>query len=101
MFKYADKKSAQQGEVVEYKVKYINNTGTHVEADCKSTNGWKALGNSSLPKMDGGYIHLQTEGSHLFAPEYSYGYNGDVYLKLDNCVDKITNTWVVLRWKNG
>lgn len=101
LFKYADKKSAQQGEVVEYKVKYINNTGTHVEADCKSTNGWKALGNSSLPKMDGGYIHLQTEGSHLFAPEYSYGYNGDVYLKLDNCVDKITNTWVVLRWKNG
>lgn len=101
LFKYADKKSAQQGEVVEYKVKYINNTGTHVEADCKSTNGWKALGNSSLPKMDGGYIHLQTEGSHLFAPEYSYGYNGDVYLKLDNCVDKITNTWVVLRWKEG
>lgn len=101
LFKYADKKSAQQGEVVEYKVKYINNTGTHVEADCKSTNGWKALGNSSLPKMDGGYIHLQTEGSHLFAPEYSYGYNGDVYLKLDNCVDKITNTWVVLRWKDG
>ena len=101
LFKYADKKSAQQGEVVEYKVKYINNTGTHVEADCKSTNGWKALGGSSLPKVDGGYLLLNTEGSHLFAPEYSYGNNGDVYLKLDNCVDKITNTWVVLRWNQG
>ena len=101
LFKYADKKSAQQGEVVEYKVKYVNNTGTHVEADCKSTNGWIALGGSSLPKVDGGYLLLNTEGTHMFAPEYSYGYNGDVYLQLDNCVDKITNTWVVLRWTAG
>lgn len=100
LFKFADKKSAQQGESVAYKVKYINNTGTHVEANCKSTDGWKAL-DGPLPSVSGGYISLQSNGSHLFAPEYSYGYNGDVYLKLDHCIDKIVNTYVVLRWKSG
>ena len=100
LFKFADKKSAQQGESVAYKVKYINNTGTHVEANCKSTDGWKAL-NGPLPSVSGGNISLQSNGTHLFAPEYSYGYNGDVYLKLDHCIDKITNTYVVLRWKSG
>ena len=101
LFKSADKKAAQQGETVTYEVKYINNTGTHVEANCKSTDGWKALGGSSLPKVDGGHLLLNTEGSYLFAPEYSYGNNGDVYLQLDNCTDAITNTWVVLRWTAG
>ena len=100
LFKSADKKSAQQGETVSYEVKYINNTGTHVEANCKSTDGWKAL-SGSLPSVNDGYISLQSNGSHLFAPEYSYGYNGDVYLKLDHCIDKIVNTYVVLRWKKG
>ncbi len=102
LFKSADKKSADQGETVEYKVKYINNTGTHVEANCKSTNGWKPLGNSSLPSVEGGHILLNTETSHMFSPEYSYGRNGDVYLSMDNCDrDAITNTWVVLRYKKG
>lgn len=102
LFKSADKKSADQGETVEYKVKYINNTGTHVEADCKSTNGWKPLGNSSLPSVQDGHILLNTETSHMFAPEYSYGRNGDVYLSMDNCDrDAIINTWVVLRYRKG
>ncbi|MEE3485485.1 MAG: glycosyl hydrolase family 8, partial [Bacteroidales bacterium] len=101
LFKSADKKAADQGETVTYEVKYINNTGTHVEANCKSTEGWKGLNGSSLPKVDGGHLLLNTEGSYLFAPEYSYGNNGDVYLQLDNCTDAITNTWVVLRWTAG
>ncbi len=101
LFKRASKKAAQQGETVDYTVKYINNTGTHVEADCKSTKGWKALGNSTLPSIDGGYLLLNTEGSHLFAPEYSYGNNGDVYFQLDRCTNAIENTWVVLRWTGG
>lgn len=101
LFKSANKKAAQQSETVDYKVKYINNTGTHVEADCKSTKGWKSLGGSSLPSVDGGYLLMNTEGSYLFAPEYSYGNNGDVYFKMDHCTDAITNTWVVLRWTAG
>lgn len=102
LFKNADKKSADQGEKVEYKVKYINNTGTHVEADCKSTNGWKPLGSSTLPSVEGGHILLNTETSHMFGPEYSYGNNGDVYLSMDNCdKDAIKNTWVVLRYHKG
>lgn len=101
LFKSADKKAANIGETVDYKLKYINNTGTHVEKDCKSTSGWKALGGSTLPSVDGGYILMNTESSHLFAPEYSYGNNGDVYVQLDHCTDAITNTWVVLRWTSG
>lgn len=101
LFKSADKKAAMEGETVEYKVKYINNTGTHVEADCKSTTGWKALGSSTLPSLDGGKILLNTDGSHLFAPEYSYGNNGDVYFQLDRCTNAIVNTYVVLRWTAG
>lgn len=101
LFKSADKQAANIGETVDYKLKYINNTGTHVEMDCKSTEGWKALGGSTLPSINGGYILMNTESSNLFAPEYSYGNNGDVYLQLDHCTDAITNTWVVLRWTSG
>lgn len=101
LFKRSDVKYADVGESVHYTVSYINNTGTHVDADCSSTTGWIPLKGSSLPKIDGGYIHMSTETSFMLGPEYSYGKNGDVYLKLDNCDRQVSETWVVLRYDKG
>ena len=62
LFKSADKKFAEVGDVVTYEVKFNNTEGTRVDADCSTQNGWIPLGNGSVAAVGAGGLKLSTTG---------------------------------------
>ncbi|MCQ2191583.1 MAG: glycosyl hydrolase family 8, partial [Paludibacteraceae bacterium] len=101
LFKTADKTGADVGESVSYELEFKNTDGTRVDANCKSTNGWKTLGNGTMPKIgsDGLVMSTQT-GSYFCAPEYSYGKEGSTYVKIKGASNS-SSLYIVFRYKGG
>ena len=103
LFKTADKKAADIGEVVTYEVKFKNTEGTRVEANCKSTDGWIKLGNGNLPAVGAEGLKLSTNGqsAYFFAPEKSYGKDGEVYCTIGGGPSSTQNMYIVFRYEGG
>lgn len=103
LFKRADKKYAEPGETVSYTVSFVNTLGTRVEADCKSTTGWKKMGSGSLPAVGPDGLKLSTNGSsaYFFGPEKSYGSDGAVYATIGGSPSSTQNLYIVFRYKGG
>ena len=103
LFKSANKTRAEVGEDVSYKVKFVNNVGTKVEGDCKSTNGWKALNHKALPLIGNKGIVLSDNSSdHFFAPEKSYGKDGTVDIHFADLVkSSLQSIYIVFRYVDG
>lgn len=103
LFKTADKQFAEIGENISYKVKFVNNVGTRVEADCKSKNGWKALNGMGLPLIgDKGILLTDNAGKHFFAPEKSYGKDGIVTIHFASLPSDGNNElYAVFRYVSG
>ncbi|MDR2963348.1 MAG: DUF11 domain-containing protein, partial [Bacteroidales bacterium] len=104
LFKTADRKTAEVGDEITYKVKFVNTKGTRIEANCKNTTGWKALGNGTLPAVDAAGLKLSTTGNgtpYFFAPEKSYGKNGAVYAQIGGNPSSTQDLFLVLRYVSG
>lgn len=97
LFKSSDKSRAEVGESVSYKLKYVNNTGTKVKANCKSTEGWKALAGKSLPQVGAQGFKVSSQTECFFAPEKSFGKDGVIEFQIVNEPSNTDNLWVVLR----
>ena len=100
LFKTANKKKAEVGETVSYKLKFVNTEGTRVEANCKSTSDWVALGNASLPSVGSKGLILSKDGAAGGAPKYSFGKDGSVYLTV-NKASNSSSLFAVLRYVSG
>ncbi|MCQ2207660.1 MAG: glycosyl hydrolase family 8, partial [Paludibacteraceae bacterium] len=103
LFKSADREMAETGDVVNYKVKFVNTEGTRVESDCKSTEGMQKLGSGSLPAVGEGGLKLSTNGStaYFFGPEKSYGSNGAVYATFGGNPSSTQALYIVFRYNGG
>ncbi len=103
LFKTADKEKAETGDVVSYKVKFVNTVGTRVDANCTTTTGWQALGGGSLPAVAPNGLRLSTNGSgaYFFGPEKSYGKDGAVYATIGGSPSSTQALFLVMRYVSG
>lgn len=103
LFKTADKTKVEVGDVISYELEFINTEGTRVDANCKSTTNWKALGTGRLPAISSEGLKLSTDGmgSYFFAPEKSYGKDGEVYATFGSCTNSTQSLFIVMRYVSG
>ncbi|MBO5798998.1 MAG: T9SS type B sorting domain-containing protein, partial [Paludibacteraceae bacterium] len=103
LFKSADRKAAEVGDVVAYEVKFKNTLGTSVDVNCKSTENIIKLGNGILPEVGTDGFKLQTKGDGVpffFAHDHCYGKDGEVYFTVKDGANN-QNTFVVFRYESG
>ena len=99
LFKTASVKKAMIGDDVSYKVKFVNNIGSKVDANCKDKSEWVALNKKSLPDINGGLV-LSKEGGAFAAPKYSWGKDGEVYATIENAKNT-ESIFLVFRYVSG
>ena len=99
LFKTANVKTAKTGDVVSYKLKYINNLGTTVNADCSSMTKWQTMGSGVMPVGSASGIKLNVTNS-FFGPLKAYGVNGSVTATLSN-LNNGNSAYFVLRYVSG
>jgi hypothetical protein len=89
LFKTANKTTVVSGNVVTYKVKFINNIGSTATWNGTSTlaTDWQALGSGVIPKLNGTVLSLDQNGTgnpspgaygYAFGPTKGYGTNGSI-----------------------
>lgn len=90
------------GESISYSVKFVNIVGTNVKADCKKPSDWVALNGASVPSVGTNGLALNTNGSstYFFAPTYSYGTDGDMYVTFSNA-NNTKDLFLVMRYVSG
>ncbi|MCQ2195765.1 MAG: glycosyl hydrolase family 8, partial [Paludibacteraceae bacterium] len=99
LFKTANVAKANVGDDISYKIKFVNNVGSRVDANCKDKTGWVALNNKSIPDINGGLV-LSKEGGAFTAPTYSYGKDGEVYATIENAKNT-ESIFLVFRYVSG
>ncbi len=99
LFKTASVKKAMIGDDVSYKVKFVNNIGSRVDADCTDKSEWEALGGKPIPDINGGLV-LSKEGGAFAAPKYSWGKDGEMYVTIKDAKSPET-IFVVFRYVSG
>lgn len=103
LFKTTPVKNVNEGDVVPYRIKFVNTEGTKVVANCKSKDGWIKLGNGSVADLGTEGLKLSTNGSssYFFAPEKSYGVDGNVYARFGGNPSVTQELYIVFRYQNG
>lgn len=103
LFKTTPVKNVNEGDVVPYRIKFVNTEGTKVVANCKSKDGWIKLGNGSVADLGTEGLKLSTNGSssYFFAPEKSYGVDGNVYARFGGNPSVTQDLYIVFRYQNG
>lgn len=81
LFKYANKNSGTLGDVITYKLKYINTNGTTTIGNLSTQTGWKKLGTGNIPKALGYFsgdpnANTGIAAPYFFANDKSFGVNG-------------------------
>lgn len=100
LFKTANVKSAMAGDEISYKVKFVNNVGTKVDADCKKTTDWIALNKKSIPDVNSKGLVLSKEGGAFAAPTYSYGKDGELFATIEDA-SNTESIFLVMRYVSG
>ncbi len=103
LFKSADKKFAEIGEIITYELKFKNTEGTRVDANCTTQSGWKALGSGTVAAVGTGGMRLSTTGSgpYFFAQEKSYGKDGSVTFTIGGTPSSTQELYFVMRYISG
>ena len=100
LYKFANVKNAMSGDNISYKVKFINNVGTKVDADCKKTTDWVALNKKSIPDVNSKGLVLSKEGGAFAAPTYSYGKDGEFFATIEDA-SNTESIFLVMRYVSG
>ncbi|MBP5582558.1 MAG: hypothetical protein J6X43_01205, partial [Bacteroidales bacterium] len=66
-----------------------------------STTNWMPLGNGSMPSSSGGAFALNGNNPYFFGPKYSYGKDGEIYLKFSGCNSVPQRLFFVMRYQSG
>ncbi|MCQ2200030.1 MAG: glycosyl hydrolase family 8 [Paludibacteraceae bacterium] len=99
LYKTANVSKAMSGDDVSYEIKFINNVGTKVDANCKDKKEWVVLNNKSYPDVNNGLV-LSKESIAFCAPKYAYGKDGEVYATIENA-SNTESIFLVFRYVSG